>query len=332
MRYFARMAFVSALAMIPAISVAGTAGAEALKIKMSVESKPGSATQYMLASFRDALKAELGNDVKIDYFDSGTLGDEIVHMEQVRTGQLDVIPIGSDAVGLDSKWAIFDMPFLFGDRAAASKVLDGTIGQELDKSFQSKAGLKVIGFGEIGFRNITNNVRPVKVPADLKGLKLRTPGSKTRILAFKMLGANPISMNIGELYLAMQQGVLDGQENPLGNIRAYSWFEVQKYISMSRHVYTPITLSMNLRRYNGLTDKHRAAIDSAGRKAAEASRKYGEANDARLVAEIKKLAKGKTAFNEIDIAAFKKASVPIWKEIAKVAGTDFANKVIAAAK
>ena len=121
--------------------------------------------------------------------------------------------------------------------------------------------------GEIGFRNITNNVRPVKVPADLKGLKLRTPGSKTRILAFEMLGASPISMNIGEIYMGLQQGVVDGQENPLGTIRAFSWFEVQKYISLSRHVYTPITFVMNLRKYQSLTDAQRAAVDRAALRA-----------------------------------------------------------------
>ena len=96
---------------------AGQANAEALKLRLSVESTPGSATQHMLASFRDALKAEMGDAVEIEFFDSGTLGDEIVHMQQVRTGQLDVIPIGSDAVQLDTKWAVFDIPRSYSSSA-----------------------------------------------------------------------------------------------------------------------------------------------------------------------------------------------------------------------
>ena len=304
--------------------------AAAFKLKISVESTPGSATQYILAAFRDALKAEFGDQIEVDYYDSGILGDEIVHMQQVRTGQLDVVPIGSDAVQLDTKWAVFDMPFLFSSREVASKLLDGEIGKKLDASFQKKAGLKVLGFGEIGFRQITNNVRPVVVPADLKGLKLRTPGSKTRILSFKSFGATPISMNIGELYLAMQQGVIDGQENPLGNIRAHSWYEVQKYISLSNHVYTPVTLSMNLTRWNSLSPERQKGVLKATKVAVQASRKYGAANDAKLVAEIKKLAKGKTQFNEINVGAFQKAAKPIWKEIAKIAGEDFTNEVLTA--
>jgi len=300
------------------------------KLKISVESTPGSATQYALAAFRDALKAEFGDKIEVDYYDSGTLGDEIVHMQQVRTGQLDVIPIGSDAVQLDPKWAVFDMMFLFSSREVAGKLLDGEIGMKLDASFQKKAGLKVLGFGEIGFRQITNNVRPVVVPADLKGLKLRTPGSKTRILSFKSFGAIPISMNIGELYLAMQQGVIDGQENPLGNIRAHSWFEVQKYISLSNHVYTPVTLSMNLARWNSLSPERQKGVLRAATAAVQASRKYGAENDAKLVAEIKKLAKGKTQFNEINVAEFQKAAKPVWREIAKIAGEDFTNEVLKA--
>ncbi len=328
--YLRECGFLSAFLAAAALLGSADLHAEALKLRLSVESTPGAATQHMLASFRDFLEEELGAGVEIEFFDSGTLGDEIVHMQQVRTGQLDVIPIGSDAVQLDSKFAVFDIPFLFSNRDEVAGVLDGEIGKLLDQSFQDKAGLKIVGFGEIGFRHISNNVRPVHTPDDLKGLKLRTPGSKTRVLAFEKLGASPISMNIGEVYLALQQGVIDGQENPLGNIRKWSWYEVQKYVSMSSHVYTPITLVMNLERFSSLTDEQRNAVLRAGQKAAAASRQYGADNDARLLDEIKDLSKGAVAFNEIDSASFKAAAGPIAKEIAKIAGEDFTNSVMSA--
>jgi TRAP-type C4-dicarboxylate transport system substrate-binding protein len=155
------------------------------------------------------------------------------------------------------------------------------------------------------------------------------PGSKTRILAFEMLGATPITMNIGEVYLALQQGVVDGQENPLGNIRKWSWFEVQKYISMSHHVYTPITFVMNAAKYDSLTPDQKAAVDRAASKAVVSSRQYGTDNDAQLLEEIKQLAAGKVEFNEIDSAAFQAAAEPIATEIAKVAGEDFTASVMA---
>ncbi|HET6520268.1 MAG TPA: TRAP transporter substrate-binding protein [Geminicoccaceae bacterium] len=308
-----------------ALACAVEAGAADLKVRMSVESAPGAATQTMLAAFRDALKDELGDAVEIEYFDSGTLGDEIVHMEMVRAGQLDVVPIGSDAVQLDPKWAIFDMPFLFPDRETAAGVLDGEIGRQLGQSMREKAGLQVLGFGEIGFRNITNNVRPVVTPADLQGLKLRVPGSKTRILAFETLGAAPVTMNIGELYLALQQGTVDGQENPLANIRAFSWHEVQDYLSLSNHVYTPITLVMNGRRWDSLPDGQRAAVERAAATAVAESRAYGANADATLLDELRQ----HMEVNEIDLAAFQEASEPIWEAIAPVAGEEFTLAVVA---
>jgi tripartite ATP-independent transporter DctP family solute receptor len=321
----------SALAITSvAMLLATPAQSQDLKLRMSVESTPGASTQQILGVFRDSLKEQMGDSVAIEYFDSGTLGDEIVHMQQVRTGQLDVVPIGSDAVQLDSKFAVFDIPFLFHSREQVAAVLDGPIGEELDKSFQENAGLKILGFGEIGFRNISNNVRPIKVPADLKGIKLRTPGSKTRILSFEMLGATPIKMNIGEVYLALEQGVIDGQENPLGNIAKWSWDEVQKYISLSRHVYTPVTLVMNLKRYIALTDEQREQVNAAAHKAVIASREYGAANDAQLE-EVIKTRSPTLQFNEIDSPAFAEIAKNISVEIGKIAGEDFTARFVAAA-
>ncbi len=316
-------ASVAAMSVLPA-------QAQDLKLRMSVESTPGASTRHMLGAFRDALKEEMGNSVEIEYFDSGTLGDEIVHMQQVRTGQLDVIPIGSDAVQLDKKFAVFDIPFLFSSREQVSEVLDGPIGEALDQSFQENAGLKILGFGEIGFRNITNNVRPVVTPADLEGLKLRTPGSQTRIMSFEMLGAAPIKMNIGEVYLALQQGVIDGQENPFGNIAKWSWDEVQDYISLSRHVYTPITFVMNKAKYDFLTDEQRMHVDNAARTAVLSSRQYGADNDASLEAVIRERSPD-VKFNEIDAASFKEVAGKIGTEIGKIAGPEFAAEFIAAA-
>jgi len=316
------VASVSALLAMPAHS-------QELKLRLSVESTPGASTQQMLGAFRDALQAEMGDAVAIEYFDSGTLGDEIVHMQQVRTGQLDVIPIGSDAVQLDSKFAVFDIPFLFNSRDQVAAVLDGPTGEALDASLQEKAGLKILGFGEIGFRNISNNVRPIVTPADLDGVKLRTPGSKTRIMSFEKLGATPIKMNIGEVYLALEQGVIDGQENPMGNIAKWSWDEVQKYISLSRHVYTPITFVMNLKRYNSLTDEQREKVHAAARTAVLSSRQYGADNDAQLEATIKERSPD-VKFNDIDSSSFVAIAKDIAAEIGKIAGEDFTADFVAA--
>jgi tripartite ATP-independent transporter DctP family solute receptor len=320
------LSLVALAAPLTALPVA----AQDLKLRLSVEHELGASTTNMLQDFADRLKEKLGDQVEIELFHSGQLGDEIVHMEQVRTGQLDVYPLGSDAIVLDEKWAIFDTPFLFSDREQVARVLDGPVGEELRTSMREKAGIEVLSFGEIGFRHITNNVRPIVVPADLQGVKLRVPGSKMRILTFETLGATPITMNYGELYLAMEQGVVDGQENPLAAILTSSFYEVQDYTSLSKHVYTPISFVMNGSRYDSLTDEQRQAVDEAAQEAALQSRANGEALDAELVEKIKEASNGQVAFNEIDVAAFQQAAEPVWDAIAEAAGPDLMQRVVEA--
>jgi len=318
------------LSLAAALGVAGglPAMAQTLELRLSVEHEPGAQTTVMLQDFGERLKEKLGDGVEIELFHSGQLGDEIVHMEQVRTGQIDVYPLGSDAIVLDDKWAIFDTPFLFTNREQVAAVLDGPIGEELRQSMRENAGIEVLSFGEIGFRQITNNVRPIVVPEDLEGIKLRVPGSETRILAFETLGAVPITMNFGELYLAMQQGVVDGQENPLAAILNSSFYEVQDYCSLSNHVYTPVTFVMNGARYDSLTDEQRQAVDEAAQEAAIANRERGARLDAELVDKIKEVSGGSIEFNEIDAEAFQKASQPVWDAIAETAGEDLMARVV----
>jgi TRAP-type transport system periplasmic protein len=185
----------------------------------------------------------------------------------------------------------------------------------------------VLAFGELGFRQITNNVRPIVTPEDLKGVKLRTPGSKTRVMSFEMLGASPITMNFGELYLALQQGTVDGQENPLLTIKNRSLHEVQKYMSLSGHVYTPVTFVMNGAKYDSLTPEQQTAVKEAALEAAKYTRQLGTDADASLLEELGQ----SMEINEIDRAAFVEAAKPIWVAIGEVAGPEFADKVTAAA-
>jgi TRAP-type transport system periplasmic protein len=319
--------FASLTAVVLALA-AGSVQAEVLKLRISSENSPGSNSIHIMNEFGKNIKEALGDQVEVEIFHSGALGDEAVHMQQIRTGQIDIHPTGSDAVQLDPKWAIFDMPFLFPDRAAVKKALDGEVGAKMRASMRQRAGIEVLGFGEIGFRQITNNTRPIKVPDDLKGIKIRVPGSATRVLMFKTYGAAPLSMNLGELYLALKQGAVDAQENPLLAIRSQSYQEVQKYLSMSNHVYTPITLSMNGRKWDALTPEQKKAVQAAADKAIAWTRDNGEKMDT----QIRKDFEGKIAINDIDVAAFQKASAPIWDKVSEVAGKPFVDEVLAVVK
>ncbi len=319
---------LTSLAVIGAVALAVPAGAQSLELRISGENPISGLDLQMAQRFAEILEARLGDEFSYELFHTQALGDETVHLQQIRTGQIDVYPMGSDAVQLDPAWAVFDMPFLFEDRDAVARLLDGEIGEELRRSMREAAGLELLAFGELGFRQITNNVRPITVPSDLDGVKLRVPGSETRVLSFRELGASPITMNFGELYLALQQGTVDGQENPLITIKSRSLFEVQDYLSLSNHVYTPVTFVMNGRSYDSLSEEHQALVKEAALEAAKFTREKGAAADAELVAELGQ----SMAVNEIDKAAFIAAAEPIWDQIADVAGRELADKVIAAAQ
>jgi tripartite ATP-independent transporter DctP family solute receptor len=326
-RHITRIAMAGMLAGVLAWP-ASEASAQSLTLKISGENPESGLDLQMAQKFADVLSETMGDDFSYELFHTQALGDENVHLQMIRTGQIDIYPMGSDAVKLDPAWAVFDMPFLFKDRDTVARLLDGEIGDRLRTSMREKAGLEVLAFGELGFRQITNNVRPIVAPEDLNGVKLRVPGSKTRVLSFEGFGASPITMNFGELYLALQQGTVDGQENPLLTIKNRSLFEVQKYLSLSSHVYTPVTFVMNGARYDGLADEHKTAVKAAALEAAKHTRGLGTEADASLLEELGR----SMEVNQIDLAAFQEASVPIWAEIGEFAGKDLADAMIAAAQ
>ncbi|WP_226247027.1 TRAP transporter substrate-binding protein [Halomonas sp. SBBP1] len=277
-------------------------------MRLAVETTPGDPLNVMLTSFRDALQASAEEEVELEFFEGGALGSESDLIQLLRAEQVQVLPIGSDIVELDSNFALFDMPFIFADKQIARDALDGELGDLLADSLRDKSGLEVLAFGELGFRVISNNRRPINTPEDLSGLKLRTPGSATRLLAFEMLGAAPTPMSLGEVYIALRQGVLDGQENPLSVLEEFSLYEVQDYVSLTNHVYTPITLAMSANSYASLSPEMQERVISAAQEGANQTRQLSDTSDAELV-EV--FSNAGVAVNQPDLASFQSASVPI---------------------
>ncbi|UZH09630.1 TRAP transporter substrate-binding protein [Halomonas sp. BDJS001] len=281
---------------------------DVVELRLAVETTPGDPLNVMLTSFRDALQASAEEEVELEFFEGGALGSESDLIQLLRAEQVQVLPIGSDIVELDSNFALFDMPFIFADKQIARDALDGELGDLLADSLRDKSGLEVLAFGELGFRVISNNRRPINTPEDLSGLKLRTPGSATRLLAFEMLGAAPTPMSLGEVYIALRQGVLDGQENPLSVLEEFSLYEVQDYVSLTNHVYTPITLAMSANSYASLSPEMQERVISAAQEGANQTRQLSDTSDAELV-EV--FSNAGVAVNQPDLASFQSASVPI---------------------
>lgn len=295
------------------------------KMRLAVETTSGDPTNVMLATFRDELKKTTGDAFAIEFFDGGSLGDENALAELIRAGAVEVIPLGSDGVAaLDSKFSVFDTPFLFSGKEQARAMLDGELGQIMAKSLKEKANLEVLAFGELGVRVITNSKREIKTPTDLSGLKIRTPNSPTRIMAFQTLGAAPTTLALGEVYMGLKQGVIDGQENPLSVVKEFSLFETQPYISLTNHIYTPITLVMNGTAFDSLSDDLKAKVKAAAKVGVDKTRTLSDDSDANLVAEFEKAG---VTVTKPDIAAFQAAAAPVRMKIAEVVTPEFMTQV-----
>jgi len=213
--------------------------------------------------FKEVVESESNGSIKVDLYPDNQLGDDRVIIETTQFGDIDIgVSSTSPLATMYADFYIFDAPYLFLNSEDAYAALDGETGRKILDGME-KIGLKGLCFWENGFRNFTNNDIPVSKPKDVKGMKIRTMENQVHIAAWKALGANPTPMAFTELFTALQQGTVNGQENPLGIIDANKFEEVQKYVSLTQHVYTPYIVCMNLDKYNSLSDNQKAAIDKA---------------------------------------------------------------------
>lgn len=211
-------------------------------------------------------------EIVIDVFPASQIGNERDLIEGARMGTVDMLLTSTGPVmGFEKRFGVLDMPYVFRDLTHARKVLDGPIGQQLLGALEPK-GLKGLAWFENGFRDITNSRHEIKTIDDLKGLKLRTLENPIHIAYFRKLGAVPQPMAFGELYQALEKKVVDGQENPIGAIVAARFYEVQKYVSLTSHVYSGVPVLMSMKRFNSLSKAQQEALSKAAREAANFER------------------------------------------------------------
>ncbi|WP_352401015.1 DctP family TRAP transporter solute-binding subunit [Anaerotignum sp.] len=232
--------------------------------------------------FKRVAEEESEGSVVVNLFPDNMLGDDRVVIETTAMGNIDIgVSSTSPLATMYADFYLFDAPYLFLSPEDAYAKLDGEVGQKILDGMESM-GLKGLAFWENGFRNFTNNKVAVKTPADVRGFKVRTMENEVHIAAWTAFGANPTPMAFTELFTALQQGTVDAQENPLGIIDANKFVEVQKYVSLTQHVYTPYIVCMNLDKFNSLSEKQQNAI----LKAAEESTSYQRERSQELEKEI----------------------------------------------
>jgi TRAP-type transport system periplasmic protein len=262
---------------------------------------------------------------KIQNFYAGALGAERESIEGVQLGTLDLTMTSTGPVpNFVPEVAILDIPFLFRDYAHARAVLDGPIGQDLLTKFDAK-GIKALAWGENGFRHMTNNKHPVNTPDDLKGLKMRTMENPIHIEAYRQFGILPTPMAFTEVFTALQQGTVDGQENPLSVITAAKLEQVQKYLSLTGHVYSPALILMSKAQWDKLSAADKQAFSEAANEAVKANRERIDEDEKRAVGDLR--AKGMAVVDTLDKTKFQAALAPVYTDFSKRFGQENIDKI-----
>lgn len=224
-------------------------------------------TDHSVSRAMEVFKEEVENasegEIRVDLFPAMQLGGATENVDQVRSGSIFAV-FTSIAYFTRSvpDYEAVSLPFLFDSRDQAFAVMDGPVGEHLDNKM-AELGFVNLGYGELGFRHVTNNLRPITSVEDFAGMRIRLQPNEVHLQTFRALGANPVAMDVSELYSALQQGVLDAQENPYNIIASRRFNEVQEHLSDSGHFYDFINAVANQRRYNALSDEHRAIVDDA---------------------------------------------------------------------
>jgi tripartite ATP-independent transporter DctP family solute receptor len=294
-------------------------------MKMNISVSQNSHYGVAIDTLAREVQARTHGRYTIQNFYAGALGAERESIEGVQLGTLDLTLTSTGPIpNFVPDVAILDIPFLFRDYAHARAVLDGPIGQEMLQKFPPK-GIVALAWAENGFRHMTNSKRPVNVPEDLKGLKMRTMENPIHIQAYKQLGILPTPMAFTEVFTALQQGTVDGQENPLSVITAAKLDQVQKNLTLTGHVYSPAVILMNKDQWEKLSAADKQAFADAAKEAVKANRARIDDDERKAVADLR--AKGMVVVENVDKSKFQAALMPVYADFGKRFGQDNIDRI-----
>lgn len=310
-----RKTWLAATIMAACAVTAALPAAAQNTLKMAYALSPTSHYGAGANAFAKSIEESTGGKYKVQQFANSALGGEREVIEGLQIGTVDLAIVSTGAtLNFVPETGVFDIPFLLRDLDHARKVLDSDIGQDMLAKFPDR-GIVALAWGEQGFRHLTNNVRPVKTPADAKGLKIRTTENPIHITAFRAIGILPTPMAWPEVATALQQGTIDGQENPLSVITSAKLSQIQKHLSLTGHVYGPALVLMSPNVYNGLSDEQKAQFKEAAKASAQAMRDYVDNIEKTGVEQLR--AEGMEVTTDVDGAAFAAAVEKVYPEYYK---------------
>ena len=310
-----------------ATALSGAGAVAQTEIKLGHVGEPGSLIEMTSLEFAKRANAKLGSSAKVVVYGSSQLGGDSEMMKKLKLGTIDLVQPSTVMSSYVPSFGLFEMPYLVKDRDHMARIRDQIVFPKMVPEAE-KAGYRVLGVWENGFRQITNNKRPIVKPEDLQGIKLRVPGGTWRVKMFRAYGANPTPLAFSEVFVALQTGAMDAQENPLAQIVSARFYEVQKYLSMTGHVYTPSYLVAGAAFQRMSPEVQKILSDTAIEMQPVALKIAGDL-DKELLEKIKKTPS--VSINEADKDAFIKASKPIYDAFAKEVpgGQELIDKALA---
>ena len=322
------MKLFKTLGLASAFALAAFAAQAQTELKLAHAAPETDLQQTLSLYFKEQVEARTNGSVTVTIFPQGQLGNDAAMIDGARSGIIDIAMSGlNNFTGLVPQAGALELPFMFPSRDTAYAALDGEIGQGISAEF-TQHGLKVLGFPENGYRNMTNNRGPIRVPADLAGLNMRVNNSKALNDMFAALGANPLQLPVAELYTALETGVVDAQDHPIGIVLSFKFNEVQNYLSLTQHAYSALALVMNDARFNALTAEEQKVIAEVAAEAIAMQRKAVQEKETGMIEELK--AAGMEVNTDVDAAAFQAAVKPVWDSFIAENGDAVVNAIMAA--
>jgi len=315
--------FIKTVLASVALAACGIAAAQDSKtIKFATQNPKGHPLVIGMEKFKELVESKSGGKLKVNLFPGGTLGSDQANVSALQGGTLEMVTMNSGILANQVKeFAIWDFPFMFGNAREADAVMDGAFGQKMHAKLEAK-GLVGLAYYELGFRSITNSKRPVTKVEDLEGLKLRVIPNPINVDWVKALGANPTPLPFPEVYGALEQKAIDGQENPVSVINANKFYEVQKHIVLSNHQYNPQSVMISKKFWDGLDASQKKVVADAARESAKYQRDYNRNQIAGALDNLKKNGMQVTEFSAAELSKLRDKLRPVTAKYAVNVGQE----------
>lgn len=276
--------------------------------------------QRAMEKLRDIVESKTNGQLKIEIYPDGVLtnGNLRTTIQMLQSGGIQMgLFLPAFYESFDARWQVFSLPYLFKDNQAAYDTCDSDVGQFMLDTLEQKK-IKGLSLWQQGFRELTTAKKIVRVPNDMNGMKMRVMGSPMFISMVKGFGANPTATSMGELFTALQQGVVDGQENPINTIYLRRFYEVQKFLTLSHHVWSPLILAMSGSFFNGLSPEMQKILLEAAEEVKPFERQFVREDDEKMTAELRK---------KMEVIELTDAEMKVWKEATKRVHEEVADKI-----